>query len=453
MEQKKRIFLPILLASLILSFTGGCGRQLVYKRPANSFIPITTDDTHTSAKTEHSTATSISTATATETATQTDSSIACSPFRLDQLQADQTHGSMMDVPVRDQGAYGICYGEVASQLNDAYRFGVLKDPAIGRNTAVLSATLGQTKTDSDSTYDGGTVCEAVESIRKNGYRSNFEVIDCLIHQQTKDNVLGLYHFHKDYHDAIEAEEKRLTEIGKSDQLLKFIEARSDQQRQEILSWIAKQGNERAIQPTKADIRSLLELRALRFIWGVEAFQCFQSGPKYEAKLPACIHENLAITPVEKRIKKIDETLSTLAGQPLGIGYCGTVLKNGNGYPGYTLTSTNKAACFPASDSNGNLIRGDEHHASLIIGRRKDPTTQRCQYLVRNSWNNVCETQLYPDTLPPELRNDPDLPTSLQSPALPPVPIYAKEWTCEKGNVWVDQDVLVKSIYGLNYLGK
>jgi hypothetical protein len=87
--------------------------------------------------------------------------------------------------------------------------------------------------------------------------------------------------------------------------------------------------------------------------------------------------------------------------PLGIGYCANVLDAGRAYK-------------PISMANPNCGR----HESLIIGRRPNPKTGICQFLVRNSWS----------------RHSP----------------YSSDW--EKlpnmDHVWVDADTLVTAIHDI-----
>jgi hypothetical protein len=90
--------------------------------------------------------------------------------------------------------------------------------------------------------------------------------------------------------------------------------------------------------------------------------------------------------------------------PIGISYCASVLKEGRKY---TSRQSNDASCGS--------------HASLIIGRRRNSKTQRCEYAIRNSWGKA--TNYHPD------------------------------WTveAEKGLVWVDGEVLGRSTFGVQVM--
>jgi len=94
-----------------------------------------------------------------------------------------------------------------------------------------------------------------------------------------------------------------------------------------------------------------------------------------------------------------------AGQPIFVGYCADVLSAGRSY-------------IPAFGKNCSAA-----HASLIIGRREDPKKPGvCQYLVRNSWGKSCDRKI----------NDPYS--------------YHSDWECDtdKGDYWIDQDVMLKA---------
>lgn len=82
--------------------------------------------------------------------------------------------------------------------------------------------------------------------------------------------------------------------------------------------------------------------------------------------------------------------------PIGVAYCASIFDEGR--------------AFKSKDYGDAACR---RHASLIIGRRRDPKDRnRCQFLIRNSWGRSCSS-------------------------------YHPDWDCEasRGSVWVDADVL------------
>lgn len=96
-----------------------------------------------------------------------------------------------------------------------------------------------------------------------------------------------------------------------------------------------------------------------------------------------------------------------SAMPIGISYCSSVLQTGKRFK----------AVVPSSSECGR-------HASIIMGRRKNPETNQCQFLVRNTWN-VRHTD------------------------------YSPSWQSEgaRGSVWVNADVLARSIFELTKIKK
>jgi hypothetical protein len=90
----------------------------------------------------------------------------------------------------------------------------------------------------------------------------------------------------------------------------------------------------------------------------------------------------------------------LNAMPIGISYCSSVLYAGKSFR--EIKSSYDANC-------GN-------HASTVIGRRKNPKTGSCEFLLRNSWGAS--------------------------------PCYANDWVCiaKTSLVWVSADTLSDSIY-------
>lgn len=93
-------------------------------------------------------------------------------------------------------------------------------------------------------------------------------------------------------------------------------------------------------------------------------------------------------------------------QPVGINFCQNILTKG---------TKAKLVTWDTYESKPKAIKGCQHHAAIIIGSRK--TSHGCQFLIRNSWGTSCNN-------------------------------YSKRWTCEKGSIWVDDDVVGKNTYGI-----
>ncbi|MBC7430346.1 MAG: hypothetical protein H7336_17160 [Bacteriovorax sp.] len=80
-------------------------------------------------------------------------------------------------------------------------------------------------------------------------------------------------------------------------------------------------------------------------------------------------------------------------------------------------SLNYNANFLLKNANPNEIG---NHYSVIVGRRK--SSNSCQYLIRNSWGQDC--------------------------SIYPAPFNTQ---CEQGNIWVDENVLTKSIIDVHFI--
>ena len=88
--------------------------------------------------------------------------------------------------------------------------------------------------------------------------------------------------------------------------------------------------------------------------------------------------------------------------PVGIGYCSKVLHDGRAFK--------SAPQFSGDQDCGR-------HASVAIGRRRNPKNNACEILIRNSWGKSCGS-------------------------------YSKDWECDqdKGSVWVDEKTLGRALY-------
>ncbi len=391
----------------------------------------------------------------TDTRTTTSSSAisdACTDVRFDQPAADGTPGSMQFVPVRDQGAYGICYAETATQMVDAYRFSVLKDPAHELHSAVLSTAVGLNIELNKDPFAGGQICNATNFIKTDGYYDSFSVSTCIVKHETKDVVTTLSSFY----DAFWMDQnnyKKTQAVNLAPDALNaawsvhFNDGLASLT-QQIQDWLGTQGVLSYLKPSQAVIKDLLSLTKLRFIWGIEGYQCFAASPTYHVELPSCKNTNILNYAPTQRVASMNSLLDHSNGQPIGISYCDRVLTVGASYGGVG-SNGGAAQCIPVLDSKRNVIPGNGMHASLVMGRRKNPKNPEvCQFLVRNSWGATCKTKPSPVTLPDDLKNDPSLPFSFQK-SIAPSEIYAPEWDCDGGNIWVDATALAKSVYSLS----
>ena len=96
------------------------------------------------------------------------------------------------------------------------------------------------------------------------------------------------------------------------------------------------------------------------------------------------------------MNKIDEQLNK--GDIIAVSYSSSILRN------------------PA---NANYQRPSDH-ASTIVARRYNSQKNQCEYLLRNTWGRGCS-------------------------------YYASSYDCDNGHIWLPQEVIKKSVTGVDYL--
>lgn len=101
------------------------------------------------------------------------------------------------------------------------------------------------------------------------------------------------------------------------------------------------------------------------------------------------------------LKKIREYYNTTAQpRPIAVAFCGSILREGKSYPGYSILSD---ACSA--------------HWVLLMGRKM--INGKCHYLLRNTAKPVFE--------------------------------YSKDWTLDGRDVWIEEEYFNRSIYALQWL--
>jgi hypothetical protein len=94
---------------------------------------------------------------------------------------------------------------------------------------------------------------------------------------------------------------------------------------------------------------------------------------------------------------------------VGISYCSALLESG---PEWKKNLSQTEDFFRAPDCR--------FHASIVVGKRQKNGS--CQFLIRNSWGTDCGA-------------------------------YAKNWECEKGQIWIDADALLENTRELQFVRK
>lgn len=132
----------------------------------------------------------------------------------------------------------------------------------------------------------------------------------------------------------------------------------------------------------------------------EAFLNLQCKSRYKVKQKynaEFMGTNDSVTP-EMIIEKADEVLTT--GNPLTLVYSSELLLKGVNY------------------------KGIPDHASTIVGRKYNPTSGQCEYLVKNTWgSNSCDTKSEPSI------------------------------KCEQGNYWVPRTALRNNTNYISWLSE
>ena len=150
--------------------------------------------------------------------------------------------------------------------------------------------------------------------------------------------------------------------------------------------------------------SLLESQVLQiaekslqidFLTNLKNQACRKRERKKQFSFTECKSFGASLADTAKHFECIDKALAS--GSALYIGYNSGVLENPNIYQ--------------------NI---DNNHASSIVGRRFNKNTKVCEYLVRNSWGEKCDK-------------------------------YSRNYTCEKGNIWIPRALLMKHSYQAAYL--
>ena len=126
-------------------------------------------------------------------------------------------------------------------------------------------------------------------------------------------------------------------------------------------------------------------------------------------IPACQTET--VTDALAGYRELSRWLGPPNVDPPAINFCAGIFNRGP----EARFITRPGIGMPDPDACGA-------HAVTIIARRRHPTTQRCQLLLRNSWGRSCNW-------------------------------YSAPWNndCEGGNVWMDAEVVMQNTFSFNYL--
>lgn len=363
----------------------------------------------------------------------------CSPVRL-----DEKGGSMEYIFTREQVA-GTCFFEVATQLFDAYRMN-LGAYAHSNSSGFMGAAEMAIKNGNstlDNNGEGGYVCDAFDYLVENGvlneelYSSTYAVNDkslayrmyMLNYQRelflTKmtearnkfiEESLDKEKLHS-RDDTIVTPNHALAQIIRKENEARFMEKYGNA----ILEYSISMGEYYVKNYFKDEqtfnyrdfFKDLFLKHAENQVSFIGKFiQLHKITPKmknhlYGAK-PSCNAKYYDFfTTNHDILKDIHQSLSRgNKSLPVSINLCSNLYETGRAYN-------------PGTRTLGTFMNAKHcgQHATVLIGRRKNPTTNRCQFLIRNSSG--------PNTCLDKLSND---------------------WQCEKaiGAIWIDADKVAQS---------
>lgn len=297
------------------------------------------------------------------------------------LELDRRGFSMEHVPVLDQDGLKMCRVYTAIQMADAWRFSH-GDRNYSRRTSPLATGLRQSKYDwydNETGHDnyGGYHCDIVNFMRTNGGCAMNASVESLGGKSPKETLAYLAQFFE----------------RKSDRLAKSRQLHCE---------LPKLGMPAGFLPSVERIAALLEGDRDDFIRGVLTNRCEGANRIRIPAAPWCMTLMAKIMTDAQKAAFINSSLDRPNPQPINISYCSNILTGGRAY---------RAPFFPAA---GKTCR---YHSSLIIGRRKNANTGKCEFKVRNTWGTSCRG-------------------------------YSSDWTCQGGNIWIDAEKLAQSTGGI-----
>ncbi len=288
---------------------------------------------------------------------------------------------MEHVPVMDQDGLNMCRIYTATQVADAWRFSH-GDRNYRKRTSPMATGLRQSKhdwLDFDSGTDnyGGYHCDIVNYMRSTGGCAMNATVESLGGKSPKETLAYLGKFFEQ------------NSSGRSDK-----KARS----RELSCELPKLGMPAGFIPSVEKIALLLNGDRDEFIRGVLTARCEGANRIKISAAPRCVTAQARFLSTAHNMAIINNALDQPNPQPVKIGYCSNILKLGRAY---------SAPLIPGVGTNCSF------HASLIIGRRKNSRTGKCEFKLRNSWGTSCR-------------------------------FYSSDWTCQGGNIWIDADKLAQS---------
>lgn len=333
-----------------------------------------------------------------------------------EIRLDAPGGSMEHIQGRSQ-AFGTCYAESAVELFDAWRFSHGEDNHQDQSSAVELALRYSDKFELDGFEQGGTLERSLKLLGEIGSCSE-AMIDSKIKNLTSKQyvklVAELQRMHRDRYN-----ERRLRNVPPASRMDGYAVLAEQQRRSmdymqfQVENYLLLEELQKLSEMAEETSPSITQKKAKLFEQ-TAAFHC----EDYERMIsPAAFDvetqgDGRRRLPFKKQLRDaIDLNFSQplVTAQPVAISYCGRLLVDGRKF----------IATNPRTSSNecGN-------HGSVIMGRRLDATTGRCEYLILNSWD-----------------------------ATEAAKVYHKDWeVTESGyHIWVDRNAIENATFGYSYL--
>ncbi|MBC75599.1 MAG: hypothetical protein CME64_06250 [Halobacteriovoraceae bacterium] len=316
----------------------------------------------------------------------------CSPMRL-----DREGGPLERMPVLDQGNLNICYGYAVSQVIDAYRFSH-GDKDFDHLTSPVAVSVYYSAEKEKDSIEYGKTEDAILSVLESGSCKHSTIY----------REVGQVDF-KEYFEELEDYFDDFKNLGSRGSFFGFFKPKTPNELgSDLQCFIYEQGAAREVVPGLEEVLNALK-SSTKLEYLKELFNALCKKNKKELRFKPKQHTKYArdFSPKDRTegvFNSIHDAWETSNPQPVAISFCEDFLYR-KGHVGV--------------DKQGKVSsRCRTHHASIVVGRRPSKDGKTCQFLVRNSKGDSCNSY---------------------------------DWECENGQVWVDQEALGRNIYYTTWL--
>lgn len=335
-----------------------------------------------------------------------------------EVRLDAPGGTVEKMPIHDQDGLGICFAETGAQLFDSLlnQHGVTHPRTSSLHAALLTklnfSDPSQASRSNNGGIDGGDACATVRGLSSSGACSHESYLRFLNTGWPKASVGQLYDLYETHRQALEAELK-------SKKLQKEIDQTVSRHAFALMDGILA-----TCSPNRPSVVKLPTFDELGRILQEGSFPSLARGvfgsdcqPKDKFRAPFEItcqaigtygYSSREMRPVLQR-RLLQHLTQGKTATPVGISYCSALLESG---PEWKKNLSQTEDFFRAPDCR--------FHASIVVGKRQKNGS--CQFLIRNSWGTDCGA-------------------------------YAKNWECEKGQIWIDADALLENTRELQFVRK